>query len=398
MTSPVPSDERPRHGIRIPARIGSRGLLRLWTLAFVGATGFGVLGVLVHYFSGHAGGMPRPFTNSLQTLIDWYVWALISPPIVLFAQRFRIRRERWRSGVALHLALGTGVAFVELAIFLTLARGYMGLIGVTLERSWLQGYALTAGSWLPTALLIYLIIVIAVHAVDYAQRYRMQELQASRLETQLVQSQLAALKAQLHPHFLFNTLHTIGVFMREGRRDEGVRMIAGLADLLRHALDHGARQLVPLREELDFIENYLAIERIRLGDRLEVSMRIDPEVLDAPLPSMILQPIVENAIRHGIAPHARQGWIGIRACQVDGRLHVEIVDSGTGFPEKEPLFGRENIGLRNTRDRLIRHYGGEGRLLTGTAAGGGAQVTLVIPWQQSSVIRSVRPGAAARGL
>src|SRR5262249_12543584 len=195
-------------------------------------------------------------------------------------------------------------------------------------------------------LLIYWIIVVVNHAFDYYQKYREREMRALDLEKRLAQAKLQALQMQLNPHFLFNTLHSISSLMHRDV-EAADRMIDRLSDLLRSALEGSDTQEGELQDELEFLKRYLEIEQPRLGDRLTVKMDIEPDTLRARVPNLILQPLVENAIRHGIEPRARPGRIELRAQRKDATLALEVRDNGIGIKEGE-LFD-EGVGLSNTR-------------------------------------------------
>jgi len=180
---------------------------------------------------------------------------------------------------------------------------------------------------------------------------------------------------QLNPHFLFNALNSISMLVRGGRSSEAVRMLAGLGDLLRGVLDEERPGEVPLREELDFLRRYLAIEQIR-ADRLEVRMEVAPELMEARVPTLILQPLVENAIRHGISKSSAAGLVEIGAWRENGSLLLSVRDDGPGLSAEG---GREGVGLANTRARLARMYGDQQGLEMENAEGGGTRVTLRLP-------------------
>jgi sensor histidine kinase YesM len=227
---------------------------------------------------------------------------------------------------------------------------------------------------------VYLLITFLTYAYSYYQRYRQGELRASQLEAQLSQAQLQALKMQLHPHFLFNTLHSISALLH--RDTESARkMITRLGDFLRLTLENSGTQEVTLKQEIEFLRCYLEIEQIRFQDRLTTHVFVDPDALDTRVPNLILQPIVENAIRHGVAPRSTPGEIEIRAKQEDGFLRIRIRDNGPGLPMNrtvDSLF-KKGLGLTNTQTRLDRLYGADHRFAIANDPAGGLAVTLEIP-------------------
>jgi LytS/YehU family sensor histidine kinase len=206
----------------------------------------------------------------------------------------------------------------------------------------------------------------------------------------LAEAHLSALKMQLHPHFLFNTLNTIMVLVRQQKGREAEEMLARLSDLLRCVLDDVQAQEVPLSRELEYLQLYLSIEQVRFQDRLRVDIAADPEVLDAALPHMALQPIVENAIRHGIGRSSTAGQIGITACRVNESVEIKIRDDGPGLAAANGTTGG-GIGLANTRARLRELYGDAASLKVENAERGGVVATMVLPF------RAVLEAHAAHG-
>jgi LytS/YehU family sensor histidine kinase len=224
-------------------------------------------------------------------------------------------------------------------------------------------------------------IIVVEHAVNYYQKFRERELRASQLEVQVAQSQLQVLKMQLHPHFIFNTLNTISALIHESP-DEADEMVARLGDLLRKTLETTDLHEVPFKEELDFLKHYLDIEQTRFHDRLKVTMAVAPDTLDGLVPSLILQPLVENSIRHGIAPRPEGGYIKITAWRDSSMLRLEVEDDGPGLCSNAPL--KEGVGLTNTRARVRSLYGDEHRVTLRNAATGGLVVNLTVPFRTLS--------------
>jgi sensor histidine kinase YesM len=211
---------------------------------------------------------------------------------------------------------------------------------------------LTQLDWL---LMTYLFLIGVAYALAYRRESESRALNTAQLETRLVEAQLQALQRQLHPHFLFNTLNTVSGLIRTDP-DGADRMIDRLGDLLRMTLHKSGIQEVSLKEELDVLGKYVEIERTRFGNRLTVEMNVQPETLDAQVPSLVLQPLVENAIRHGVAPNARPGWIAVHAEREDGELVLQVRDNGDGLPPERLMALNRGVGLDNTRARLTHLY------------------------------------------
>jgi two-component system LytT family sensor kinase len=231
---------------------------------------------------------------------------------------------------------------------------------------------------LPLELAMYCLVLGFSLALDYYGRYRERALQAAELEASLADARLHALELQIQPHFLFNTMNAITSLVRTQRNDEAVAMIAGLSELLRYTLDHAGDQRVRLEEELSVLERYLEIQRFRFPDRMTFRVDASTEARQCAVPTLILQPLAENAVRHGIAPSASAGVVEVRAFRKAERLCIEVFNSGT-------LAGstQQGIGLSNTRERL-RHLYGEGWTLGLANVTGGVMASLSIPWNKST--------------
>ncbi len=322
-------------------------------------------------------------------LTYWYSWALLIPGVLWMARRFRFERHNWRRAAPVHIlgVIGCTAAHVALA---TSARGIV--INTLTERTFSWG----ADWWMyfrdrfflnfDWEMATYWALVAIVHALDYHRESQEREITAAQLQTQLAEAQLEALQRQLHPHFLFNTLNTISALMHRDvhAADE---MLVQLSDLLRLTLDRIGTQQVPLTDEVDFLRKYLEIEQTRFGDRLQVNIDVEPEVLDAPVPNLILQPLVENALRHGIGPRVGVGCVDVNARQVGGTLVLTVRDNGIGLsPDKMHAF-HSGVGLSNTRSRLENLYGGRHRFEFQTPPGGGLLVTIVVPFGPDSESR-----------
>lgn len=311
----------------------------------------------------------------LPSLTSWWAWALLAPAILWLASRFRFERFRWPVSLPVHLAAGVAFGLAHALLDHLAGRAIPSLPEVSLSLPFFVGR-------LHGNLLTYLAIVAGWNVVQTYRRARERDVRASRLEARLAEARLSALKMQLHPHFLFNTLHAISTLMHRDV-DAADRMLTRLSDLLRLTLENAGTQEVRLKEEIDFLEQYLEIERTRFGERLTVDVDVDPGTLDAWIPNLILQPLVENAIRHGVAPRAEPGWIGIRTALEDGELRVTIEDDGPGLsPEAEfQAIRGSGVGLANCRARIRQLYGDRGRLELRAAPVGGLLVSLRIPYR-----------------
>jgi two-component system, LytTR family, sensor kinase len=323
----------------------------------------------------------RPFSWQRILLVEMafaYIWAALTPPVLWLARRFPLERGRLSRSLTVHVVASIIIGFATRAfrdlMFVYFVSGYDG--GLPWTKLFFNGYL-----FFDYGTLLYWLMLLVSYATNYYRRYRSGEIRASRLEAQLAQAQLQALKMQLQPHFLFNTLHSISALVHKDPQAAD-KMIARLGDFLRLTLDSAGVQEVPLRQELEFLKCYLDIERIRFKDRLTVEMEIEPPALEARLPNLILQPIVENAIRHGIAPRTDAGRIEITARRFDGALQVQITDNGPGLSSNgnNGRILKEGVGLANTQARLQQLYGDGSRLDLANTAKGGLSVTLEIPF------------------
>jgi len=329
-------------------------------------------------------GRSQPF---LLILIPWltcgYLWAALTPVALWLARRFPLEKEVIVRRVALHLVFAVLISLLQLVAY--------NFVFQTLVRR-------SSDSFFPLGpfqdvvvgqfhfnLLLYCVLVGLYQTFDYYRRFRERqqraaqlELEAAQLETQLTRAQLDALKMQLHPHFLFNTLNTISVLMEEDVSAAN-EMLLRLSDLLRAALKNNEAHEVTLEEELKFLEKYLQIEQARFQDRLKVRIEPAPETLTAYLPNLILQPLVENAIRHAVAPRTTETLIEIRSHKSDGHLHLSVSDNGEGMVEQ--AIPTNGIGLRNTRARLEKLYGPNQDFRLETTTGGGVHISIIIPFR-----------------
>jgi hypothetical protein len=348
---------------------------RLLGVALVAATAMGCFSTIVLKFAIAGAGGNLSWAEAALGWIDWYLWAALTPLVVWLARVLPVSGRNWLAVVAGHAAIGSVLALLELALFAWIMTGYAGLLIDRDLAPYRERYVTLVGRWLPVELLIYALIVSVVTAVEHGRWARERDVTAARLEADLARAQVGALQAQIHPHFLFNALNTIAMSVREGRSREAVSMMADLGGILRRSLDAAVRPETSLRRELEFVRDYLRIEKYRLEERLQVRWSIDTGVLMARVPTMILQPLVENAVKHGIAEQPEGGEVTIRARRAAQDLELSVDDSGTGIdPGAEP-----GIGIRNVRRRLATQYGTKAGLEVTRRAAGGTVARLTIP-------------------
>jgi two-component sensor histidine kinase len=323
------------------------------------------------------GGRPMPWVIALRpALLESTLWAFTNVAIFWLARRFPLERGRVLRGIVVHLVA---------AVVIALARsGVMVVLGWYLP--WVRVRSFGPQFWGTSSqnALFYALLLGIAHLGLYYRRYREREQAAEQLARGLTEARLQALKMQLQPHFLFNTLNAISALIPPDAKPAR-RMLARLGDLLRTTLEHEDTQEVTLREELAFLEPYLEIEQARLEDRLTVVMNIAPETLDARVPHLILQPLVENAIRHGIAARIEPGTVEISASRGpdDRFLQLEIKDDGRGVDRDIEIAPRRGVGLTNVRSRLEQLYGREHRFKLENQAAGGVLVRISLPFRRA---------------
>jgi signal transduction histidine kinase len=338
----------------------------IWILA--GWTGLALfLGISSSLAYMAVGNPPRWSLTIRMSLAEIYVWALIAPGVMALARRVPFTRATIGRSLAVHIPASLVISLAKLIVDQVLRRWLFGFDRYILITSLAPNF------------LFYWGIVAAAHGFAYYRSSRERELRASQLEAKLASARLQLLQRQLHPHFLFNTLNAISEMVHEDP-ETADRMITGLSELLREALIAGDRQQVTLRRELELVRCYLDIQQARFGERLRVDVDVDEGVLDALVPHLVLQPVVENAIRHGIGAAAGALSIDIRARADRDTLLVEVQDNGAGL--REPR-APEGIGLGNTRERLRSLYGPGERVRVHDGPRGGAIVTISIPLGQN---------------
>ena len=332
------------------------------------------------YVMSTASSQPRKYGYGMELLGQasaCYLWALATPIVLWLARRYCIQRQNWLRRAAFHFVSSLIFSSVLLALhYLALMAIFDITTSITAFRVFRFVY-LNLEKWL----LVYWTILLMSHAFSYYNSYRKGELKASELRTQLVQSQLEALKMQVHPHFLFNTLHSISALLSKDT-EAARKMITRLGDFLRLTLENSGSMEVTLQQEIEFLNGYLEIERIRFQDRLTTDIRVDPDVLDVRVPNLILQPIVENAMRHAIG-NSTSGRVEVTAVPRNGVVRIEVKDNGPGIDSERMLESRrgKGLGLANTQARLAGLYGAAARFEMLNNPTGGLVVALEIPRQ-----------------
>ena len=362
-----------------PSSIMPPRLRRILQLVLA-ATTLGVAAATWLYIMSILEGEQRPFLRTVAFVLPfWYLWALYVPLVVWLSKRYPFERGRVISRSALHGAIAVVMAFVHTGIRFALQPAIRELPQSDPHSQW-DVLSSLAALELPVHLFIYWAILGGTLLLQYYRRLRERELAAMRLSAQLADARMQALRMQLNPHFLFNALNSIAMLVRDAKREAAVDTLEALSDLLRYVLDDSAHQEVPLKRELEFIERYLAMEKIRFQDRLEVRTEIAGDTLDSLVPNLVLQPIVENAIRHGIESRARPTTVTLRASTDGQALRLCICDDGPGFRGTAGALGGPGVGIANTRRRLVQLYGDRASLTVEDASPTGARVTMTLPF------------------
>jgi hypothetical protein len=345
-------------------------MLGVWTL-------LGVLDASTTYVSIRVRDVPYDWRDAvLYGVVWWYLWGALTPLVVWGARR-EPGVPTWPRFVLHHLGLGLVCAVAHLAAFGTLTY-YTTTRGTPTGGSLVGQVGLLLGGYLPADVLTYGAIAGAVYALAFYRRYRLQELEATR-------ARLQVLERELQPHFLFNALNVISGLVAQRRAGEAVDMLAGLGDLLRQTLGRGERHELPLDEELRLCRRYLSIEQRRFPDRLQVRTDIDPAAGGAAVPALILQPLVENAVRHGVDRRTGASRVTIVAAREGAHLRLAVRDEPVNGSVTAPAApgprGGGGVGLANTRERLRALYGDRASLAVITSEAG-TSATLVLPFRE----------------
>lgn len=310
-------------------------------------------------------------------LATWLPWALATPWVIGLARRYPINRGTTARAVAVHLATFVGISVVAeawSAILQVLFNPWGNRRPPTFWDTW----SITLLYQVVLFLIAYVLILTITYVVDSRENIARQMTETARLNEELSRAQLAALRQQMEPHFMFNTLNSIAGLVRDRRNDAAVSMIVGLSEFLRRASEDSHRSQVTLAEEVEYLQRYLDIQKARFGERLQVSVDIPPHLLSAQVPNLLLQPLVENAIKHGVAKRVAGGNVRVTGVQRDGSLYLSVYNDGPGFPQDWQTNGT-GVGLANLRTRLQILHGAAGELAMRRAGTEGVEVVVTLP-------------------
>lgn len=358
---------------------------------------FGVLETVKTWVLQRSQGTPKSWTYCLLEQMPWWaLWFVATPAVLWFAQRFRpddARRARTAAG---HLVGAWTISIVHCSLA---GLDYFWLVGPSsIARTWTGAAWYFTLRYIFTDLVTYAAAVATYYAVEYHTGFRRSavaaaeaEARAARLQLDAAVARMHALRAELNPHFLFNSLNAVAGLVRRDEPEAAVQMLARLGDLLRTTLDREMPLEVPLSEELDLLRQFVDIELVRFGDRLRVTWEIDADARPALVPPLILQPLVENALRHGVSRRTGAALLRISARRMGAQLELCVRDTGDGLVATAGRPPREGIGLSNTRARLAELYGAEAAHLELTdVAGGGVRARVLLPFHSSRAAQVAR--------
>lgn len=346
--------------------------------------GFGLVDAIQTVFVMRAEGMHHAWVKLFViTVLYWLAWALATPLVLHLGHRFPPVKWQPLTTWLVHIlaCAGIGLIFTAWTTWLDLLTNPYAdnSASPALQGPFVHLWFNKFYNGILSSILLYAAILAFGYAVSSRERLALQQTETARLNEQLSKAQLHALRQQIEPHFLFNTLNAVAGLVREGRNDSAVSMIAGLSDFLRRVLDDSTRQQVPLGEEVEFAQKYLDIQKIRFAERLQLSVDVPTELYTAQVPALILQPMVENAVKHGIAKRAQGGSIRIAASRSNGMLTLSVSNDGPSLPADWEM-ARSGIGISNVRTRLKSLYGDTFELSMRNQEGGGVAVSLSLPF------------------
>lgn len=364
------------------AKTGSQPLRWQWIAAFW--IGVGLFDATQTVFVMRAEGMHHAWLALFATqILAWLPWAAATTFVLRLGRRWPPVRLRPYATWLVHLAACAGICLVSGAWQALLDVLLNPLAASPAPGPFLSVWTGESGNGMLSSVFLYAFILAVGYLLDSRERLARQQLETARLNEEFSRAQLEALRRQIEPHFLFNSLNAIAGLIREERNASAVNMVVELSDFLRKVLELSDRQEVPLAEEVQFVQHYLAIQKLRLADRLRVSFDIPAELSSVPVPSLILQPIVENAINHGIARWARGGRIRITAARRDGQLTLHVHNDGPGLPVDWERT-QTGIGISNVRTRLQRLYGDGAEFSLRNDGPDGVEASVSIPFMQTA--------------
>ena len=356
-----------------------RSIPGLWIAALWGAGGLFDASQTVLFM--HALGKQHAGLVFGTELVSWLPWALATPLVMSLARRFRLFPAATVRTTVIHL-----LAFVAIGV---VADAWFSVLQVLFNPwdypqrpTFLEAWRSSLLFQISTFLIVYGLILTFTYALDARERMARQMMETARLSEELSKSQLAALRQQIEPHFMFNTLHSITGLVRDQKSDAAVSMIVGLSEFLRRALEDSHRSQVTLEEEVEYLQRYLEIQKVRFGERLQVIMDIPAELLHAQVPNLLLQPLVENAIKHGISKRADGGTVRIAGARNDGSLCLRIHNDGPDSP-RDWQTTRIGVGISNLRTRLQILHGDKSELQLKRTDAGGVEVVVTLPLKEA---------------
>jgi hypothetical protein len=310
-------------------------------------------------------------------LLSWLPFVVATPLVIRLAWRFPVFPRGTLRAFAVHIAAFVGIGIIAEAWFAVLQMLFNPW-GYPQRPTFMDAWRTSVLPQIPTFLIVYALILTFTYAMDARERMARQMMETARLGEELSKSQLAALRQQIEPHFMFNTLHSITGLVRDNQNDAAVSMIVGLSEFLRRALQDSHRSQVTLEEEVEYLQRYIEIQKVRLGERLRINIDIPAPLLKAQVPSLLLQPLVENAIKHGISKRAAGGIVRVTGAQQDGRLSLKVYNDGPDFPAEAAATGG-GVGINNLRTRLQILHGNESELQMRHDDTGAVEVLVSMP-------------------
>jgi sensor histidine kinase YesM len=371
--APTRMTQRFPHGLTTGARrrIPFTAIFALWTL-------WGLWTGNQSLLASFAGGPPpAPRANPLAlALAGAWLWALLTPGLIWSTRRIHDSTSARSTRLAAHVAIFAIVHVIDVTFY-----WFASDLIASNPRPWFP----LLFSLVSYNALTYIVVAVAITALDAREALRAREARENQLETQLALAQFHALRAQLHPHFLFNALNAISSLIHSdpARAD---RMLARVSDLLRIAIDTAVKPEIPLADEVEFAKRYLEIERMRYGDRLDVRVDIGSDTAHALVPNMLLQPLIENAVRHGVAPHSTPGRVEVRSARVGDDLSIVVTDTGDGFDDTAETRDPPGVGISTTRARLETLYGASQQLVFVNVPGG-FETRISLPFHSNGAAR-----------